>query len=152
LSYDPNVAGQAPGQSIYSWGAKGSSKDYLKDFLQTGTTWVNSLSFQSGNDKSTNYFSIGNTTNKGVVPISYFDQYNISFRNSSKFLDDKLTLDANLIGSLQESKNRQTPGASFSPLTSLYWLPRGVDFDQYGPNSYSYLDKTRFLPAQNWWK
>ncbi|WP_185291090.1 SusC/RagA family TonB-linked outer membrane protein [Chryseobacterium lactis] len=152
LSYDPNVAGQAPGQSIYSWGAKGSSKDYLKDFLQTGTTWVNSLSFQSGNDKSTNYFSIGNTTNKGVVPISYFDQYNISFRNSSKFLDDKLTLDANLIGSLQESKNRQTPGASFSPLTSLYWLPRGVDFDQYGPNSYSYLDKTRFLPAQNWWE
>ncbi|WP_312297121.1 SusC/RagA family TonB-linked outer membrane protein [Chryseobacterium sp.] len=152
LSYDPAVAGQQPGQSTESWGAKGESKDYLKDFLQTGTTWVNSLSFQSGNERSTNYFSIGNTTNKGVVPISYFDQYNISFRNSSKFLDDKLTLDANFIGSLQESKNRQTPGASFSPLTSLYWLPRGVDFDQYGPNNYSYLNKERFLPAQNWWE
>ncbi|WP_083988561.1 SusC/RagA family TonB-linked outer membrane protein [Chryseobacterium arthrosphaerae] len=152
LSYDPAVAGQQPGQSTESWGAKGASKDYLKDFLQTGTTWVNSLSFQSGNERSTNYFSIGNTTNKGVVPISYFDQYNISFRNSSKFLDDKLTLDANFIGSLQESKNRQTPGASFSPLTSLYWLPRGVDFDQYGPDNYSYLNKERFLPAQNWWE
>ncbi|MGG7470349.1 SusC/RagA family TonB-linked outer membrane protein [Chryseobacterium arthrosphaerae] len=152
LSYDPAVTGQQPGQSTESWGAKGASKDYLKDFLQTGTTWVNSLSFQSGNERSTNYFSIGNTTNKGVVPISYFDQYNISFRNSSKFLDDKLTLDANFIGSLQESKNRQTPGASFSPLTSLYWLPRGVDFDQYGPDNYSYLNKERFLPAQNWWE
>lgn len=152
LSYDPSVSGQQPGESVQSWGAKGASKDYLKDFLQTGTTWVNSLSFQSGNEKSTNYFSVGNTTNKGVVPMSYFDQYNVSFRNSSKFMDDKLTLDANFIGSLQESKNRQTPGASFSPLTSLYWLPRGVDFDQYGPDNYSYIDKTRFLPAQNWWE
>lgn len=152
LSYDPSVPGQAPGDNEYSWGAKGASKDYLKDFLQNGTTWVNSLSFQSGNEKSTNYFSIGNTTNKGVIPLSYFDQYNISFRNSSKFLDDKLTLDANFIGSLQESKNRQTPGASFSPLTSLYWLPRGVDFDQYGPNNYTYLNKERLLPAQNWWE
>lgn len=152
LSYDPSVSGSQPGQSVESWGAKGSSKDYLKDFLQTGTTWVNSLSFQSGNERSTSYFSIGNTTNKGVVPMSYFDQYNVSFRNSSKFLDDKLTLDANFIGSLQESKNRQTPGASFSPLTSLYWLPRGVDFDQYGPDNYTYLNKERFLPAQNWWE
>ncbi|MEF9480025.1 SusC/RagA family TonB-linked outer membrane protein [Chryseobacterium sp. 1B4] len=152
LSYDPSVPNQSPGSNIESWGAKGSSKDYLKDFLQTGTTWVNSLSFQSGNEKSTNYFSIGNTTNKGVIPMSYFDQYNVSFRNSSKFLDDKLTLDANFIGSLQDSKNRQTPGASFSPLTSLYWLPRGVDFDQYGPDNYSFIDKKRLLPAQNWWE
>ena len=152
LSYDPSVSGSTAGSSIYSWGAKGSSKDYLKDFLQTGTTWVNSLSFQSGNDKSSNYFSIGNTTNKGVVPMSSFDQYNVSFRNTSKFLDDKLTLDANFIGSMQNSVNRQTPGASFSPLVSLYWLPRGVDFGQYGPNNYSYQDDRRYLPGQNWWE
>ncbi|WP_430827112.1 SusC/RagA family TonB-linked outer membrane protein [Chryseobacterium indologenes] len=152
LSYDPSVPNQNPGDNIESWGAKGASKDYLKDFLQTGTTWVNSLSFQSGNEKSTNYFSIGNTTNKGVVPMSYFDQYNISFRNSSKFLDDKLTLDANFIGSIQDSKNRQTPGASFSPLASLYWLPRGVDFDQYSGDQYSFINKKRLLPAQSWWE
>ncbi|MDM1553765.1 MULTISPECIES: SusC/RagA family TonB-linked outer membrane protein [Chryseobacterium] len=151
LSYDPSIAGEKPGVSNESWGAKGASKDYLKDFLQTGTTWVNSLSFQSGTEKSTNYFSIGNTTNKGIVPSSYFDQYNVSFRNSSKYLNDKLTLDANFIGSLQNSINRQTPGISFSPLVSLYWLPRGVDFDQYNNSNYSYIDKTRLLPGQNWW-
>ena len=152
LSYDPSVSGQAPGNNVESWGAKGDSKNYLKDFLQTGTTWVNSLSFQSGNEKSTNYFSIGNTTNKGIIPLTYFDQYNLSFRNSSKFLDDKLTLDANFIGSMQDSKNRPTPGMSFSPLTSLYWLPRGVDFDQYNEDNYSFLDKSRLLPGQNWWE
>ncbi|AZA91892.1 Outer membrane cobalamin receptor protein [Chryseobacterium nakagawai] len=151
LSYDPSVSGQTPGVSNESWGAKGASKDYLKDFLQTGTTWVNSLSFQSGTEKSTNYFSIGNTTNKGIVPSSYFDQYNVSFRNSSKYLNDKLTLDANFIGSLQNSINRQTPGVSFSPLVSLYWLPRGVDFDQYNNSNYYYIDKSRLLPGQNWW-
>lgn len=150
LSYDP-AAGQAPGVSNESWGAKGASKDYLKDFLQTGTTWVNSLSFQSGTEKSTNYFSIGNTTNKGIVPSSYFDQYNVSFRNSSKYLNDKLTLDANFIGSIQNSINRQTPGISFSPLVGVYWLPRGVDFDQYNNSNYSFIDKKRLLPAQNWW-
>ncbi|UHO38097.1 SusC/RagA family TonB-linked outer membrane protein [Chryseobacterium capnotolerans] len=151
LSYDPAVSGQTPGVSNESWGAKGASKDYLKDFLQTGTTWVNSLSFQSGTEKSTNYFSIGNTTNKGIVPSSYFDQYNVSFRNSSKYLNDKLTLDANFIGSIQNSINRQTPGISFSPLVSLYWLPRGVDFDQYNNSNYYYIDKSRLLPGQNWW-
>ncbi len=152
LSFDPSVAGQMPGETIESWGAKGSSNDYLKSFLQNGTTWVNSLSFQSGNEKSTNYFSLGNTTNKGIVPTSAFDQYNLSFRNSSKLLDDKLTLDANFIGSLQNSVNRQTPGASFNPLLSLYWLPRGVDFDKYTEDNYSYLNKDRLLPAQNWWE
>lgn len=151
LSYDPSVAGQNLGDNNDSWGAKGASKDYVKDFLQNGVTWVNGLSFQSGNEKSTNYFSIGNTTNKGIVPTSSFDQYNLSFRNSSKFLDDKLTLDANFIGSLQNSVNRMTPGVSFSPLVSMYWLPRGIDFDQYNDSNYSYLDQSRLLPAQNWW-
>ncbi|UWX59629.1 SusC/RagA family TonB-linked outer membrane protein [Chryseobacterium oranimense] len=148
IPYD-HAAGQTGSQQ--SWGAKGASKDYLKDFLQTGTTWVNNLSFQSGNEKSNNFFSIGNTTNKGIIPTSVFDQYNINFRNSSKFLDDKLTLDANFMGSLQNSKNRLTPGSYYSPLVNLYWLPRGVDFDQFSGSNYTYQNNNRLLPAQNWW-
>lgn len=148
IPYDP-AKGQTGSQQ--SWGIKGESKDYVKDFFQTGTTWVNNLSFQSGNDKSNNFFSIGNTTNSGVIPTSSFDQYNINFRNSSKFLDDKLTLDANFMGSLQNSKNRLTPGSYYSPLVNLYWLPRGIDFDQFNGENYAYEDKTRLLPAQHWW-
>lgn len=148
IPYDP-TKGQTGSQQ--SWGIKGESKDYVKDFFQTGTTWVNNLSFQSGNDKSNNFFSIGNTTNSGVIPTSSFDQYNINFRNSSKFLDDKLTLDANFMGSLQNSKNRLTPGSYYSPLVNLYWLPRGIDFDQFSGENYAYEDKTRLLPAQHWW-
>ncbi|AYZ14631.1 SusC/RagA family TonB-linked outer membrane protein [Chryseobacterium arthrosphaerae] len=133
-----------------SWGAKGASKDYLSDFLRTGTTLTNSLTFSAGNEKSQNFFSLGNTTNDGIIPTANFKQYNINFRNSSKFLDDKLTLEANVMASQQDSKNRISPGRWFSPLTSIYWLPRGVDFDYYS-NNYSFLDKSRNLPAQSWW-
>ncbi|HFK5506025.1 SusC/RagA family TonB-linked outer membrane protein [Elizabethkingia anophelis] len=147
IPYNPQTGETGSAQS---WGAKGTSKDYTKSFYDTGTTWTNSLTFTSGNEKSTNFFSLGNTTNKGVIPTSTFEQYNASFRNSSKFLDDKLTLDANLMGSLQDSKNRLTPGSYFSPIANLYWLPRGIDLDNFRDN-YSYFNKERYLPAQNWW-
>lgn len=147
-AYDP-TSGQTGSQD--SWGERGSSKDYTKDFFQTGVTWINSLTFQSGNDKTTSFFSIGNTTNKGVIPTSLFDQYNVNYRNSSKFLDDKLVLDANVMGSLQDSKNRLTPGSYFSPITNLYWLPRGIDFDDFSGDNYWYFNQDRYLPAQNWW-
>lgn len=136
--------------SYDSWGAKGSSKDYTKDFFQTGVTWINSVSFQAGNEKSTSFFSLGNTTNKGIIPTSNLDQYNVNYRTTSKFLNDRLVLDANVMASLQTSKNRLSPGSYFSPITNLYWLPRGVDFDHFAENYY-YFDKTRYLDAQNWW-
>lgn len=132
-----------------SWGAAGSSKDALKDFLRTGTTWTNSLTFSAGNEKSTSFFSVANTTNKGIVPVSNFDQYNVNFRNSSKFFDDKLTLDANMMASMQESKNRLTPGVYFNPIYQVAVLPRGINFDQY--KDYMYLDPARQIPAQNWY-
>ncbi|WP_255412698.1 SusC/RagA family TonB-linked outer membrane protein [Elizabethkingia sp. YR214] len=144
-----DLATQTPG-SEESWGQPGASKDYLNRFLDTGVTLINNVTFSSGNQKTTNFFSIGNTSNDGIVPTSTFKQYNIGYRNSSKFLDDKLTLDANVMASLQDSKNRLTPGAYYSPLTNIYWLPRGVDLDNY-MNDYTYLNKSRNLTAQRWW-
>nr|WP_084407190.1 SusC/RagA family TonB-linked outer membrane protein [Pedobacter panaciterrae] len=133
-----------------SWGAKGSSADPVTDFFKTGATWVNSVTFTSGNERSNNFFSYANTTNKGIVPTSKFDQNNLSFRNSSKFFDDKLTLDANFMGSLQKVINRTNPGTYFNPLTGLYLFPRGLDFNTYKTN-FEYASPTRYLNAQNWW-
>nr|WP_197718655.1 SusC/RagA family TonB-linked outer membrane protein [Pedobacter schmidteae] len=133
-----------------SWGKKGSSTDPVKDFFRTGATWVNSINFSSGNEKSTNFFSYSNTTNKGIVPTSKFDQNNINFRNSSKFLDDRLSLDANVMASVQKVINRTNPGMYFSPFLGLYLFPRGLDFQNYATN-YEYFSTSRFLNAQNWW-
>lgn len=133
-----------------SWGAKGSSPDHVKDFFKTGTTWINNVSFAAGNEKSSNLFSYSNTSNKGIMPTSNFDQHNVNYRNSSKLLNDKLTLDANFMGSLQTVKNRTTPGTYFNPLTGLYLFPRGLNFADYAAN-YEYFSDSRYLNAQNWW-
>ncbi|MDR6786593.1 TonB-linked SusC/RagA family outer membrane protein [Pedobacter africanus] len=139
----------SPGSSE-SWGAKGSAADPVKDFFRTGTTWVNSMNFSSGNEKSTSFFSYSNTTNKGIVPTSKFDQNNINYRNTSKFLDDRLTLDANVMASVQKVINRTNPGMYFSPFLGLYLFPRGLDFNSYA-NNYEYFSPSRYLNAQNWW-
>lgn len=133
-----------------SWGAKGSSKDHVKDFFETGLTWVNSVTFSSGNERSNNFFSYANTSNEGVIPTSTFGQHNINFRNSSKFFDDKLTVNSNFMGSIQKVKNRMNPGIYFSPLTGLYMFPRGLDFNNYKTN-FEYFSPSRYLYAQNWW-
>lgn len=133
-----------------SWGAKGTSKNHIDDFFNQGSTWINSLNFSSGNEKSTNFFSYSNTTNKGIIPTSKFDQNNLNYRNSSKFFDDRLTLDASVMASIQKVENRVNPGMYFSPLLGLYLFPRGLDFDNY-KNNYEYFSPSRYLNAQNWW-
>ncbi|MFI5452161.1 SusC/RagA family TonB-linked outer membrane protein [Pedobacter sp. UC225_61] len=133
-----------------SWGAKGTSKNHVDDFFNQGSTWINSLNFSSGNEKSTNFFSYSNTTNKGIIPTSKFDQNNLNYRNSSKFFDDRLTLDASVMASIQKVENRVNPGMYFSPLLGLYLFPRGLDFDSY-KNNFEYFSPSRYLNAQNWW-
>lgn len=139
----------APG-SEDSWGAKGAANSgYVKDFFQTGVTFINSISLSSGNEKSSNYLSYSNTDNKGILPTSTFRQNTLSFRQTSKLLNDKLTFDGTFMGSIQNAHNRLTPGVYYSPLTGLYMFPRGLDFNQY--KNYEYFSSSRYLNAQNWW-
>ena len=135
-----------------SWGTKGATqpnKDYVKDFFQTGVTFINSISLSSGTEKSSNYLSYSNTDNKGILPTSTFRQNTLSFRQSSKMLNDKLVFDGTFLGSIQNAHNRLTPGIYYNPLTGLYLFPRGLDFNQY--KNYEYFSQSRYLNAQNWW-
>ncbi len=146
----PQTAGN-PG-SEDSWGSKGATlpnSNYVKDFFQTGITFINSISLSSGNEKSSNYLSYSNTDNKGILPTSTFRQNTLSFRQSSKLLNDKLIFDGTFIGSIQNAHNRLTPGIYFNPLTGLYLFPRGLDFNSY--KNYAYFSQSRYLSAQNWW-
>lgn len=145
-------ASQTSPGSEDSWGARGVSqpnKDFVKDFFQTGVTFINSLTFSSGNERSTNYVSYSNTDNKGIVPTSTFKQHTFSFRQSAKFLNDKLVFDGSFLGSIQKVHNRLTPGVYFNPLTGLYLFPRGQNFEQY--KTYEYFSQSRYLNAQDWW-
>lgn len=135
-----------------SWGSQTATqpgRSYLKDFFQTGFTFINSIGITSGNERSSNYFSYSNTENKGVLPTSTFRQHTLSFRQTSKLIGDKLTVEASALGTLQRAHNRLTPGVYFNPLTGLYLFPRGLDFNSY--KNYEYFSPSRYLNAQSWW-
>lgn len=135
-----------------SWGEKNANApdpNYIKDFFQTGITFINSISITGGTHRSSQYLSYSNTSNKGILPSNTFDQHTLSFRQTGKFLNDKLVMDACFIGCIQKVQNRLTPGIYFNPLTGLYLMPRGIDFDQF--RQFEYFSPTRYLYAQNWW-
>ncbi len=138
----------APGAED-SWGPKGSFDDHVTDFFDTGTTLMNSVSLSGGTDKIQNYFSYGNTTNKGILPTSKFGQHSATFRNSTKFFDDRLSFDGSLMYSQQKIHNRPSSGLYFGPLSGLYMFPRGLDFNEYRDN-FEYFSETRNLNLQNW--
>jgi TonB-linked SusC/RagA family outer membrane protein len=140
---------QTSADNIYSWGAAGSSSDHVKPFFKTGTTWINTVAFTAGNDKAQTYFSYSNTANKGILPTSEFKQHTFNFRQTSKFFNDKLNADANIIFSTQKTHNRPTSGLYYNPLTGLYLLPRGQDFGSY--KNFEYFSPTRNMMLQNWW-
>ena len=143
--------GSDPG-SADSWGAKAVTqpdKNYIKDFFQTGTTFINSINLSSGTEKTTTYFSYSNTYNKGILPTSTFNQNTLGFRQSAKYLRDRIIINGSFLGSIQNVHNRATPGVYFNPLTGLYLFPRGLNFNDY--KTYEYFSPSRYLYAQNWW-
>lgn len=135
-----------------SWGAKGAAlldKNYVSNFFKTGVTFINSISINNSGETNSNFISYSNTYNKGILPTSTFKQNTLSLRQTSKFFDKKLLLDASFMGALQDVKNRLTPGIYFNPLSGLYLFPRGQNFDLY--NNFEYFSQSRYLNAQNWW-
>lgn len=137
------------GDAEDSWGPKGNFKDHVSDFFNTGHTFITSVALSGGNEKTQNYFSYSNTSNKGILPTNEFKQNTLTYRISSKFLNDKLNFDGNMMYSNQDIKNRPSSGLYFSPIAGLYMFPRGLDFNDYKEN-YQYLSPGRNLNLQNW--
>ncbi len=125
-------------------------KGYIKDFFQTGNTITSGVSVYGGNDKTTAYFSYTNVSAKGVVPTNTYSKHNFSFNQSTKLLNDKVTLSSNVIFSSEISKNRPGAGYYNNPLTGLYLFARNRDFNYYR-NNYMILDSNRALYKMNWY-
>ncbi|MBM3414844.1 MAG: SusC/RagA family TonB-linked outer membrane protein [Bacteroidetes bacterium] len=146
LQYDYRQT--SPG-NIYSWGAAGASQDHVEPFFETGLTFINTLSLSAGNEKAQSYFSYSNTNNESILPGSKLNQHTFNYRQNAKFLNDKLSLDANILFSTQKIINRPVAGLYFNPLTGLFLFPRGLNFESY--KNYEYYSSTRNLMLQDWW-
>jgi TonB-linked SusC/RagA family outer membrane protein len=140
--------GADPGATT-SWGAAKQSPDHVKDFYNTGGTYINSISVNGGTDKMTTSLTYANTKVDGVLPTNEFKKNNIALRQSIKMFDDKITVDAALSYAEQKIINKPTNALYFNPLTGVYLFPRGNDFNFYKDN-YEVFDPTRNLMTQNW--
>ena len=79
-----------------SWGEKlltPTSYDPKKDFFNTGTNFINSVTLTTGTKSNQTFASVSSTNSKGIVPNNEYDRLNFTIRNTATFLNDKLQLD-----------------------------------------------------------
>ncbi len=142
----------------YSWTPPGKAvvksddyqKEYIKDFFQTGVIASNSVSIAGGNTQNKVYFSYANVSSKGAMPTSSYHKNNFSFRQSTKLLNDKITISSGVILSSEVSRNRPGAGYYNNPLTGLYLFARERDFNSYKEN-YALFNPDRNLYQMNWY-
>ena len=145
-----NTYANRPGE-VRSWGEKnGSAYGGFdpEDFFNTGTNIQNNASLTVGNNRNQTYLSIGTTNARGIIPDNKYNRYNFTVRNTTKFLDDKLTLDWNLSYVNQNDRNLMAQGNYFNPLVPLYLFPRGESFD--AVRTFEVWDASRGIYVQNW--
>ncbi|MDR7372259.1 SusC/RagA family TonB-linked outer membrane protein [Flavobacterium aquidurense] len=138
----------APGADE-SWGAKQKSPDHVEDFFTTGTTQITSVGYSLGSENSSTAFSYANTSASGIIPGNSLKKNNFGVRQTAKFFDNKLTFAANANYTSQTINNKPVNGFYFNPLTGVYLMPRGNDFNAY-KDTFEVFDPTRNLMAQNW--
>lgn len=145
-----NTYGTSAVGSFDSWGSKVATPSSYdpNDFFQTGTNISNNVSISTGSDKNQTYLSMGATNSTGLIHNNDFDRYNLNFRNTAKFCDDKLTLDFNYTLSNIREQNMITQGQYHNPLYTLYLFPAGGDWQ--GMQYYSRHDLSRNLETQYW--
>ncbi|QHS60463.1 SusC/RagA family TonB-linked outer membrane protein [Chitinophaga agri] len=152
LAYKPKFQNNyGASSSTQSWGDKIASgeQDNLSSFFQHGYNTTNSLSLAGGTDKMQTYFSYANTAARGIEPKNKLSRNNISFKETGKFLNDKLTAEADVNYITQTIDNTPLSGFYFNPLTGLYLFPRGNNLQQYKDN-FEVMNPARRLMTQNW--
>ncbi len=136
---------------VMSWGDKAASQFGMyepKNFFNTGSNIQNNISLTTGTDKNQTYLSLGTTNAKGIIPNNAYNRYNFTFRNTTSFLNDKLTLDFGFNYILENDKNMTAQGEYFNPIPAVYLFPRGESFDAI--RTYELWNPTRKIYTQNW--
>ncbi|WP_445457625.1 SusC/RagA family TonB-linked outer membrane protein [Flavobacterium sp. HNIBRBA15423] len=138
----------APGADE-SWGAAQKTRNHVKDFFETAVTQTTSLGYSMASETSSTAFSFANVSASGIMPENNLKKNNFGIRQTAKIFKDKLTFAANANYTSQSIINKPVNGFYFNPLTGVYLMPRGNDFNYY-KNNFEVFDPTRNLMAQNW--
>ena len=145
-----NQYGASETGSYFSWGERLATPSSYRpaDFFQTGTNIVNSVSLSTGTDKNQTYLSLGAANAQGIIHSNNYDRYNVSLRNTTSFLDDRMTLDLGYMLSAVKEQNMISQGQYHNPLVPVYLFPAGDDFSKLG--YFERYDTGRNFPVQYW--
>ena len=98
--------------------------DNLRDFFQTGTAWSNNVSITQNLGRGDYSFSIGNTTQKGFVPETGMQRYNVKLNASLKI---NKYFSTGFSGNFVASKITKQAGANDGIMAALYGCPPSYD-------------------------
>lgn len=136
--------------SQFSWGDRLSQPSGYSpsDFFQTGVNESNAVTISVGNQHNQTYVSAAATNSTSIIPNSTYNRYNFTVRNTTSFLNDKMTLDFSGSYILQDQLNPVAMGGAFNPVPVVYMWPRGEDFNEV--RAYEEWDPSRNLYVQRW--
>lgn len=115
---------------LFSWGDLTENRYDPSEFFNTGTNIINSIALSTGNEKNQTYISASTTNSAGILPNNKYNRYNFTARNTTNFLNDRLTLDLGAQYIVQDNTNMVSQGQYYNPLPALYLFPRGDNFDE----------------------
>ncbi len=89
---------------------KGGNTDWQNEITRSAQTQNHNLSLTGGTDKLTYYASFGLQKQEGIIKFNSLDRYTGRFNATQKFLEDRLTIEANM--SVTGTSNTRPPISS----------------------------------------
>lgn len=126
--------------------------DNVKEFFNTGATFNNALNIMQATDKTTYSYSLGSTTQSGIIPETGMHRYNSKLAAETK-LNDQWT--AGFVGNYVYTKIYKQPSANDALLATVFGSPASYDLagipahyegNPYKQNNY----RTGAFPAAYW--
>lgn len=144
-SWGPKMDGSTKDMALGSFAYAARDNDLYKDFLQTGTSWTNSLDISKSSEDITFRAGVTRLDNKGVVPNSGMERTSINLRSTAK-LASWLSADVKVNYINQRTDNRvKLAGDPDNIFLNYLGMPRSVafsDYSAYRDNNWKRADGT----------
>lgn len=144
-----NFGEKFEGQLRYMYGSKNwetdeftllpyEPKDWYKGFFETGVTYNNSVTIESGSGKGNSVrFSIRDTRNDWIVPNTGYTSQNFNLSVTQK-VNKYISLSSKMTYYRKNSGNLPMSGySSATPLYTLIWAPAAIDINDFKDEYFS---------------
>lgn len=118
--------------------------DNVKNFYETGMTYLNTVSMAGGSENTDYRLSLGNTTQNGVVPSTKLSRYNLNL-NVGRTFNDKLSARTTVTYARTTSEGRPAQSSNdINVLSSAVLFPRTLDQEKLKNNYFNPVTKEQY--------